>query len=199
VGTSGVRWRQVAVIVVGTWLSAGGPAQLPTLAGFGAESNTNVADALLYFVSPFLFVFSAITAVRSFQSSLAIVVSSALLHSLLSTGIRVAMWLGWGDLLGQNTLPGQDLLRVGATAFSWMTFSMCALHYSVAGEHRWTRMTRGLCAAFLAQSLVVAALYLGLTDLVQWIGYVAISAMASIFFAWIWTFTFRFGLRQAGG
>jgi sec-independent protein translocase protein TatA len=82
-GINRIRRRQVVVVVIGTWLSG----NASRLQNVGIE-NLSVQNVVVMTVWPIIFVFCAITAIRSFQSGVAVAVSTGPLHSLLFTSVR---------------------------------------------------------------------------------------------------------------
>ena len=187
-GPSGVRWGQVAVIAVGTWL-AGNPALLQTLAVPSGTIRRTPCWA-----SPSHCCSSSRRSPQSvwFQGGLSIVVSSALFYSVLITALRVATSLAFGGL------SIDYWLRSGAAAFSWMALTMCALQFAVAGSGsgRWFRMAGAFFVASLVQSAIVASMYLDILDADQLFSYLAAASATQIVTPILWTFAFWLGLTK---
>ena len=193
VGPAGVRWKQVAVIATGTWLGSSSAQFQTVVQFFGGTEVINPADPILRIVSPLIFVFTAITAVRSFQASHSIALYSALLYSGLVTALRLA-----ATTLAGSTFGLDYWLRSGAVAFSWMALTMVALQFSVEGASRWLRMTGALVVASFVQSIIVAALYLGDADVEQWLTFVLATVWAQPIASALWTLGFWLGLTKFG-
>ena len=186
-GVNGIRWPQVVVVLIGTWLSGNG-ATLFT-AGMDSFSAVNLAVMTAW---PITFVFAAITAIRSFQSGVAVAIATGVLHSLLFTSIRyVASGSIWSIRLDQN------LMQVMASSLLWPVLTMFALALAVSGRARWTRMAFGLTVASFAQIFLINGLYTGswdptrpLTD--------ATAITREIVSAIVWTAAFWFGEAKYG-
>jgi len=191
-GPSGARWGQVTVIVIGTWIAGTSTLLLALAETVAGTSNTHPTNVLIGFASALSFVFSAITAIRSFQGGLYIAVASALFYSAFATALRIATA---PDISG---VPSENWLRSGAGAFSWMTLTMCALQFAVAesGLQRWVRMAGGLYVAALVQSVIVAAMYFDILGSDQMLSYLFVASMGQMMSPILWTAAFWFGLTK---
>lgn len=149
-GLTGVRWPQVGVIVIGFWLSGSGI----SLFRLGFE-NLPAVNLVLTVLWPVTFVFSAITAIRSFQSTGMVAVSTGALFSLIYTSIRLV-------LSSQDLLPARDTsfwMQAAISSFVWPVLTMLAINFAAAGTMRWVRMACGLFAASVIEMYVNHAIY----------------------------------------
>jgi hypothetical protein len=138
---------------------------------------------------PITFVFAAITAIRSFQSGVAVALATGALHSLLSTSIQ---YVAYGSIrLNEN------LMQVLAASLLWPVLTMFALVLAVSGRARWTRMMFGLTVASLAQAYLINGLYTGSWDPTRTLTDV-MEITRQIISAIVWTAAFRFGEAKYG-
>ena len=123
-GSDGVRWRQIAIIVTGVWMSDN--------AGYlwyrGDLPVTGFSSALLLVAQPALFVFATITALRSFQSVVATAVAGAGFNAVLLTSLQVAV----SASALQDGWP-----KSAAATFATTWFTLTALQSPVHGVHVW--------------------------------------------------------------
>ena len=147
-GTTGIRWRQVVIVVVGTWVS--GNVDTLQQPGFSPSGT----DLLLMTLWPVVFVFAAITAIRSFQNGLAVAIGTGALHSLLFTSVRFAL------LQSEFTTPGAgEWVRGAIASVAWPLLDMLALEFASSGRWRWIRMVGGLFVAAVSDAYVNSVLY----------------------------------------
>jgi hypothetical protein len=183
-GPRGVRWRQVAVIVIGIWLTGNASLLEATITG-GVLGGFNILGSIFW---PVAFVVSAITAVRSFQGALAVALFTGVAYSLLNTAIVFATR---DSAIGGSTL----WFPFAVSSFTWAGFRMLALAFAVAGQSRWLRMAGALVVAGIAQTFVTAFLYGQIFDVEQLVQAVAVDIVMRVVAAAGWTLTFWLGLR----
>lgn len=184
-GINGIRWRQVTVLVIGTWLSD----SAFTLQRVSLES-LSPQHVILMTLWPMIFVFSAMTAIRSFQSGLAVAAVTGAMYSLLFTSIRFVAFKS--DALSFE--PAAYWIRSAAASFIWPTLTMFALEFAASGIRRWTRMLCGLFVASVGEIYLSAGIYLGTwnpQELASQLLRLSISAL-------IWTAAFWIGLTMYG-
>jgi hypothetical protein len=185
-GINGIRWRQVTVVVIGTWLSDS-VFTLPQSLNLEGLSPQHVILMTLW---PMIFVFSAVTAIRSFQSGLAIAVVTGALYSLLYTSIRFVAFKS--DALSFEMTS--FWIHSVAASFIWPALTMFALEFAASGIRRWTRMLCGLFVASVVELYMSAGIYRGTWDpqeLASQLVRLGISAL-------IWTAAFWIGLTRYG-
>lgn len=184
-GSRGVRWRQVLVIVIGIWLT-------DTASSGGLFVGLGVLEQA---VRPVMFVAAAITAIRSFQGGLAVALFTGAAYSALNTAIVVASSSGTPIYGG----PENWLLRVAISSFAWAALTMLALAYAVAGRSRWLRMAAALFIAGIAQRVVFVIVYdLGM-DIDQMFFAIASDLVRRLVVVVGWTATFWLGLKSVRG
>lgn len=146
-GTRGLRWPQVLVIVVGTSLSNG-------VSSFVTGSLPGTVSLFLLIVSPATFVFAAITAARSFQSGPIVALFTGAMYSLLYTALR----------FGAHRYSDRGIdywIQSAGHAFIWPALTMLALEFAVSGRSRWIRMAFALFVALLVEDYVLVGMYSG--------------------------------------
>ena len=186
-GVNGIRWPQVVVVLIGTRLSGNGTTLFT--AGMDSFSAVNLAVMTAW---PITFVFAAITAIRSFQSGVAVALATGALHSLLFTSIR---YVAYGST--SSIQLNENLMQMVATSFLWPALTMFALALAVSGRARWTRMAFGLTVASLVQLFLIDGLYTGSWDPTRTLTDVT-EITREIVSAIVWTTTFWFGEAKYG-
>lgn len=153
-GVDGVRWTQVAVLVVGTVV-----AENSNLLFELSPDRFEPSVVVLTLALPGFFIFAAIIAVRSFQNSVSAAVACGVIYALFRTAAQIAL------MQANDGFDNMDALRAPATvALVSSTFDMFALQFAVAGRHRWIRMSAALVAASLAATYVAIGVWTGQWD-----------------------------------
>lgn len=181
-GPRGIRWPQVLVVTVGTWLGD----NMESLVTYGISSP---GWSLLW---PGLFVLAAITAVRSFQHGTAVAIATGTLYAVMTTAVRLVLS---SDVFSLDD-PGR-LLRSAGLSFLWPFLTMAALWFAVSGPRRWLRMVLSLTAVSVLVQVINPIVY-------EWgSGYGPETVVARL--PWIlvsnavWVMAFWFGETRYGG
>ena len=109
-------------------------------------------------VWPAIFVFSAITAIRSFQGGPSVAVFTGALHSLLFTSV---LTLGADTGFSPDTEYWIRLIRLAASSFIWPVTTLFALEFAVAGTNRWVRLACALFVASLIETYLTIGIFTG--------------------------------------
>jgi hypothetical protein len=151
VGSFGIRMPQVIALYFATLFSS-------DLSFRWANDLTSMdlGHALFGIAWPAVFVFSAITAIRSFQGFFTVAAITGLLYAILSSAVLFAA----GTSEAYLAFNEESWSRRLATAFAWPMLTMLALQIGVRGSWRWARIAMGLAIAGALPLLVNAWLVL---------------------------------------
>ena len=161
-GPRGIRWRQAAVVVIGAWLSGNA---FDLVRG---DVSFDVPPAALVSILawPIIFTFAAITAIRSFQSPLVIAGATGALHTLLFTGLRIAL----SDQNLEAYAVEFPVWQRAAISFSWTFLDMLAIQIAVSAGLRWIGLVVALSLSSVAQGIAIRFMQGGEFDLQTYIG-----------------------------
>ncbi len=148
VGRRGIRWRQVAVLVIGTWLAD----ILRMLIGGGLS----VESALVWAGGAALFVFAAITAVRYMRRGLAVVLLTGTVYSVGGIAITLVPGIHYYSRIYYGLGPGLGISS--AIAFAFAALRMIALQFAVSGPLRWIREPLSVVAESVSHNPITSGL-----------------------------------------
>jgi hypothetical protein len=149
IGPRGLRSRQIAAVAVTAWLA--GNAELLRLL---AQETVSTSVRPWLSLWPVLFVFSAVTTVRTLGNGPAVPVCTAILYSLLAAAYQSA-------IVGDVSL---GMMRQLASSAAWAALMMLALQSTVSRRPRWVRMVGAIFLADLAAAYLGTGLYSGAWD-----------------------------------
>lgn len=148
-GIDGIRWSQVTVIVIGT-VTAENASLFLEFSPDRLEPSLLLPTLLV----PGFFVFAAITAVRSFQNSLAVALTCGALVALFATAVRVVSMQSPAGFATADVLSPAIYI-----VFVTSVLDILALQFAASGRHRWRRMAMGLAFTSLATTYVAIGLW----------------------------------------
>jgi hypothetical protein len=139
-GPRGLRWTQLVILFAGLTLSTNISVLTNLLDGIRPESQTLLLG--MFWTAAFLT--SAMIAVRSFQSALAVALATGLIYTIFTSTL-----MAFGGAAAGRDNAG--VLEDTIASFTWSALTMFAFQFAVLGRRRFVRLTIGLFVGSVLQ------------------------------------------------